>query len=65
MPQNKLKKEAKIPFKSEAQKRFLYSQKPTIAKRWAAKYGNKIMKKKKKPSKKNYSMEVIAMAGKK
>lgn len=28
-----------MPFKSEAQRRFLWSQHPEIAKRWAYKYG--------------------------
>ena len=51
-----------MPFRSEKQRKFMYSQHPEIAKRWSAKYGNKIMKKKKKPSKKNYSMESIRMA---
>ena len=44
------------PFKSKAQKRFLYAKKPSIAKRWTKKYGSgsslpeklKVSKKKKK-----------------
>lgn len=32
------------PFKSLKQRKFLYSQKPEIAKKWAKKYGNKIVK---------------------
>ena len=28
-----------MPFKSEAQRRFLFAKHPDIAKRWAAKYG--------------------------
>jgi hypothetical protein len=36
------------PFKSERQRRFMYSQHPKIAKKWAKKYGNKIVKSKKK-----------------
>ena len=28
-----------MPFKSEKQRRYLYSQHPEIAKRWAKKYG--------------------------
>ena len=29
-----------MPFKSEKQKKFLFANKPTIAKRWAEKYKN-------------------------
>lgn len=28
-----------MPFKSEAQRKFLYARKPEVAKRWAKKYG--------------------------
>jgi len=28
-----------MPFKSEAQRRYMYSQHPAIAKRWTEKYG--------------------------
>lgn len=45
-----------MPFKSESQKRYLYAKHPDIAKRWSK-------ESKKKPSKKNYSPETIAMAG--
>ena len=31
-----------MPFRSEKQKKFMYSQHPDIAKKWAKKYGNKI-----------------------
>jgi hypothetical protein len=31
-----------MPFKSQAQARYLYSQHPEIARRWAAEYGQKI-----------------------
>ena len=37
-----------MPFRSEKQRRFMYSQHPEIAKRWSKDYGGKIMKKKKK-----------------
>ena len=37
-----------MPFKSEKQRKFLYSQHPKIAKKWAAEHGNKIVPKKKK-----------------
>jgi hypothetical protein len=33
-----------MPFKSESQRRYLWSKKPSIAKRWSAKYGSKIVK---------------------
>ena len=36
------------PFSSEKQRRYLYSQKPELAKKWAKKYGNAIRKKVKK-----------------
>ena len=39
----------------------MYSQHPSIAKRWS-KEGKGYVKGKKKPSKKNYSERVIAMA---
>lgn len=32
-----------MPFRSAAQRKFLYSQHPDIAKRWAAEHGNKIV----------------------
>ena len=52
-----------MPFQSQAQRAFMFSQHPEIAKRWAKEYPNQgklpMHKKKKKPSKKNYSMEVI------
>jgi hypothetical protein len=35
------------PFKSKKQRKYLYSKKPKIAKRWAKKYGNRIKKGKK------------------
>ena len=43
-----------MPFKSEKQRRFLYAKHPDIAKRWSAKYGDKIVKKKKTKKKSNY-----------
>lgn len=36
------------PFRSEAQRRFMYARHPEIAKRWTKKYGSKIRKKKSK-----------------
>lgn len=35
-----------MPFRSQKQRKYMYSQHPEIAKRWAKKYGNKIRKKK-------------------
>ena len=40
-----------MPFHSVKQRKFMYSQHPDIAKRWAKKYGNKIIKKKGKKKK--------------
>jgi hypothetical protein len=37
-----------MPFKSEKQRKFLWARHPAIAKRWAKKYGSKIVKEKKK-----------------
>jgi hypothetical protein len=34
-----------MPFRSEAQRSFLWSQHPDIAKRWTKKYGSKIVAK--------------------
>jgi len=36
-----------MPFKSEKQRKYLWSKKPAIAKRWAEKYGSKVVGKKK------------------
>ena len=36
-----------MPFKSEKQRKFMYSKHPEIAKRWTKKYGSKIVKSKK------------------
>lgn len=33
-----------MPFQSAAQRRFMYSQHPEIAKRWSKKYGSKVIK---------------------
>lgn len=33
-----------MPFKSEAQRAYLYAKKPKIAKKWASEHGNKIKK---------------------
>ena len=35
-----------MPFKSEKQRRYLYKNEPTIAKKWTKKYGSKIKKQK-------------------
>ena len=52
-----------MPFKSEAQRRYLWMHHPSVAKKWAHKYGTpKNLPKHKKPSKKNYSKEAISMA---
>lgn len=32
-----------MPFKSEAQRRYMYAKHPNIAKKWSAKYGSKIV----------------------
>ena len=37
-----------MPFRSEKQRRYMYAKHPSIAKRWAKKYGNAIRKKGKK-----------------
>ena len=37
-----------MPFRSKAQRKYLYAKHPKIAKRWAKKYGTKIKPKKKK-----------------
>ena len=34
-----------MPFKSEKQRRYLYSQEPEVAERWTKKYGSKTRKK--------------------
>jgi len=36
-----------MPFKSVKQRKYMYANKPKLAKRWAKKYGTKIKKKKK------------------
>jgi len=36
------------PFKSAKQRRYLYSKKPKIAKRWSKKYGSKVRKSRRK-----------------
>lgn len=40
-----------MPFRSEKQRKFLWMHEPKIAKRWAKKYGSKIVKKGKSVSK--------------
>jgi len=37
-----------MPFVSEKQRRYLYKNKPELAKKWGKKYGSKVKKKKKK-----------------
>tara|TARA_R100001015_G_C4563803_1_gene123144 strand:- start:196 stop:309 length:114 start_codon:yes stop_codon:yes gene_type:complete len=37
-----------MPFKSEKQRKYLWKNKPKIAKKWTTKYGSKPQKKKKK-----------------
>jgi hypothetical protein len=37
-----------MPFRSEKQRKYLYANKPKLAKKWTKKYGGKIKKKKKK-----------------
>lgn len=32
-----------MPFRSEAQRRYLYAKEPEVAKRWTEKYGSKIV----------------------
>jgi len=45
-----------VPYRSEKQRRFMHAAHPEIAKRWDAKYGGKVKKKKKdKPKKSDYS----------
>lgn len=39
--------EVLMPFKSSAQRRFMYAKHPKIAKEWTKKYGSKIRKSKK------------------
>ena len=36
-----------MPFKSAKQRAYLFAKKPSIAKRWAKKYGTKVVKHKK------------------
>ena len=47
-----------MPFKSEAQRRFLYAKHPDIAKRWSKEYPNQ----KKLPTKVNPSMDGLKKA---
>jgi len=37
-----------MPFKSEKQKKYMFAKLPKLAKKWAKKYGNKVVKGKKK-----------------
>lgn len=50
-----------MPYASQKQRKFMYSQHPEIAKKWA-KEGKNYIKKKRKPSKTNYSKDSIIMA---
>lgn len=36
-----------MPFRSEKQRRYMWSKHPSIARRWTKKYGSKVVKKKK------------------
>lgn len=36
-----------MPFKSKAQRSFMFANKPDVAKRWATKYGDKVKANKK------------------
>jgi hypothetical protein len=40
-----------MPFKSTAQRKFMFAKHPAIAKRWVKKYGSKIVKSKPKKKK--------------
>lgn len=40
-----------MPFRSEKQRRYLWSQKPEIAERWTREYGPKVQPSKKKKKK--------------
>ncbi len=44
-----------MPFKSVKQRKYMWAKHPGLAKRWTKKYGSKIVKSKKKKSKKRYS----------
>jgi hypothetical protein len=35
-----------MPFRSERQKRWMFKNKPSMAKKWVEKYGSKVVKKK-------------------
>jgi len=37
-----------MPFKSSAQRKWMFVNKPKLAKKWTKKYGSKIVRKKKK-----------------
>jgi len=37
-----------MPFKSKKQRKWIYKNKPSLAKKWNKKYGSKIKKKRKK-----------------
>ena len=56
-----------MPFKSESQKGYLFSNHPEIAKRWAKEYGvpKDLPKKVKKKDDSKYSKDVIRLAMKK
>lgn len=41
-----------MPFRSLAQKRYMFAKHPEIARRWASEYGTKVRKKKRKRKKK-------------
>jgi len=41
-----------MPFRSSKQRRYMYAKHPKLAKKWAKKYGTKIVKKKKRKKRK-------------
>ena len=53
-----------MPFKSEKQKKFMFANKPDIAKKWTEKYGSKPEDEKKKKNKKQ-ALRMIIMIGRK
>jgi len=40
-----------MPFRSERQRKWMFKNKPELAKKWSGKYGSKIVQKKKKKKK--------------
>lgn len=54
-----------MPFKSEAQRRFMYAKHPDIAKRWSDEYGDEVGGKDKKKGRKSVEGLKKAHKGKK